>query len=98
MTNGPLASRSSRARELAVPLCYCGLRAIGLPAVTRRLQDAGLVLCYHNVVDASARAAGDPAIHMPRDRFENQIRWLTRHYTVIPLSDFVDRVSRGKSM
>jgi len=35
---------------------------------------------------------------MPRDRFEQQVRWLTAHYTVIGLSEFVDRLSAGRSL
>lgn len=70
----------------------------GLPAINRRLLDAGLILCYHNVVAADSRPLGDPALHMPRDRFEQQIRWLVAHYTVIGLSEFVDRLSAGKSL
>jgi peptidoglycan/xylan/chitin deacetylase (PgdA/CDA1 family) len=84
--------------RLAAPLCYQAVRMLGLPAINRRLHDAGLILCYHNVVASGSRTVGDPGLHMPRDRFERQIRWLAGHYTVIELSEFVDRLSAGKSL
>ena len=93
-----LAGQTAQAIRLAGPLCYQAVRAFGLPAINRRLRDAGLILCYHNVVAVGAPALGDPCLHMPRDRFEQQIRWLIAHYTVIGLSEFVDRLSAGKSL
>src|SRR4051812_1036875 len=77
---------------------YRGLRALGVPAINRRLQDAGLVLCYHNVVASDAHPAGDPAIHMAVERFEWQMRWLAAHYAVVDLGEFVDRVAAGAPM
>jgi len=74
------------------------MRACGLPAINRRLHDAGLILCYHNVVAVGSPACGDPGLHMPRDRFEQQVHWLAAHYTVIDLSEFVDRLTAGKSL
>jgi len=74
------------------------VRALGLPAINRRLNDAGLILCYHNVVANGSRTVGDPSLHMRRDRFEQQVRWLAAHYTVIGLPEFVDRVSTGKPL
>jgi peptidoglycan/xylan/chitin deacetylase (PgdA/CDA1 family) len=93
-----LGGRTSQAIRLAGPLCYHAMRACGLPAINRRLHDAGLILCYHNVVAVGSPAFGDPGLHMPCDRFEQQIRWLAAHYTVIDLSEFVDRVTAGKSL
>jgi peptidoglycan/xylan/chitin deacetylase (PgdA/CDA1 family) len=92
------ARRISRAVQRGAPLCYRGLRALGVPAVNRRLQDAGLILCYHNVVSSGRSAVGDPGIHMPRERFARQMQWLASHYTVVSLSEFVRRVSDGASM
>ena len=37
-----LAGHTSRAIRLAGPLCYHAVRAFGLPAINRRLRDAGL--------------------------------------------------------
>ncbi len=93
-----LGGRTTQAIRLAGPLCYHAMRACGLPAINRRLHDAGLILCYHNVVAVGSPACGDPGLHMPCDRFEQQIRWLAAHYTVIDLSEFVDRVTAGKSL
>jgi peptidoglycan/xylan/chitin deacetylase (PgdA/CDA1 family) len=93
-----LARRISQAVRSGAPLGYRGLRAIGVPGVTRRLQDAGLILCYHNVVPGSTAAVGGAGIHMARERFTTQMQWLAAHYTVVTLSEFVSRVSDGKSM
>src|SRR6188474_1382587 len=87
----------AQAVRFGAPLCYRGLRALGVPAVNRRLQDAGLILCYHNVVLSNA-GAGDPGVHMLSERFSRQMRWLAAHYSVVRLSEFVDRVASGKSM
>jgi peptidoglycan/xylan/chitin deacetylase (PgdA/CDA1 family) len=92
------ARRITQAVHFGAPLCYRGLRALGVPAVNRRLQDAGLILCYHNVVPSGAATVGDPGIHMSRERFEKQMRWLVGHYTVLGLGEFVDRLSAGKSL
>ncbi len=93
-----LGERTAHAIRLAGPLCYRAVRALGLPAINRRLNDAGLILCYHNVVATGSRTVGDPGLHMPRERFEQQIRWLAAHYTVIGLDEFVARVSAGKPL
>jgi peptidoglycan/xylan/chitin deacetylase (PgdA/CDA1 family) len=87
----------AQAVRFGAPLCYRGLRALGVPAVNRRLQDAGLILCYHNVVSSDA-VVGEPGVHMPAERFARQMRWLSAHYSVVQLSEFVDRVESGKSM
>jgi peptidoglycan/xylan/chitin deacetylase (PgdA/CDA1 family) len=87
----------SQVVHFGAPLCYRGLRALGVPAVNRRLQDAGLILCYHNVVSSDA-GVGEPGVHMLSERFARQMRWLAAHYSVVRLSEFVARVASGKSM
>jgi len=83
---------------LGAALWYGGLRACGATALSRRARDAGLILCYHNVVADEENTAGDPAVHLPVTRFEAQIRWLADHYDVISLRELVDRVARGRSL
>ena len=56
------------------------------------------MLCYHNVVPSTAATVGDPAIHMPAERFERQMRWLSAHYSVVGLTEFVERLAAGRSM
>jgi peptidoglycan/xylan/chitin deacetylase (PgdA/CDA1 family) len=90
--------RISDVVRVGTPLYYGGLRATGVPAVSRRLRDAGLILCYHNLVGTDALPFGDPGLHMPRDRFEAQIRWIAERYTVVPLRELVDRVTSGASL
>jgi peptidoglycan/xylan/chitin deacetylase (PgdA/CDA1 family) len=85
-------------RRLASPIYYAGLKALGVPAVNRRFRDAGLILCYHNVVPANAGKLGDPGLHVPSDRFERQMRWLAAHYTGVDLHAFVNRLAAGDSL
>ena len=77
---------------------YRGLRAVGLPARRRRLNDAGVILCYHNVVATEEDCAGCPGLHEPRARFERQVRWLAEHYHVVGLSEFIGRLTSGASL
>jgi peptidoglycan/xylan/chitin deacetylase (PgdA/CDA1 family) len=79
-------------------LYYGGLRALGVPAANRRLQDAGVILGYHNVVPAGDMREGDGGLHVAHDRFEQQMRWLVAHYTVVPLGEFVSRAASGASL
>ena len=84
--------------SMAAPIYYAGLRALGVTAASRRLRDAGVILCYHNVVPACGGTVGDPGLHMPCERFEHQIRWLVDHYRVVPLKEFMDRLTGGGSL
>ena len=64
--------------EAFAALLYPGLYRIGLTALVRRVRNAGVVLCYHNVVSApEASPTGAPGAHMLVDRFRGQMRWLT---------------------
>ena len=78
-----------------VTLYYRGLRACGATSFRRLTKNAGLILCYHNVVWRDADVAGHPALHIPLARFERQVRWLLDHYDVVSLSTFVDRLAAG---
>jgi peptidoglycan/xylan/chitin deacetylase (PgdA/CDA1 family) len=83
--------------HLAAQVCYGSLRALGATALRRRLQNAGLILCYHNVV-SDWDQVGDPGLHVPRERFERQARWLADHYDVVSLREYTDRLVRGASL
>lgn len=80
------------------PICYGGLRALGVPAVARRLRQSGLILCYHNVVGADDRAVGDSSLHLSVDRFAAQMRWLAEHYDVVSLRALADHIRHGESV
>lgn len=80
------------------PIFYGGLRALGVPAMNRRFQDAGVILCYHNVVPADDAASGGAGLHVTCDRFERQVRWLADRYTVVSLREFVDQLESGDSL
>lgn len=79
-------------------LGYTTFRYTGLTKLARWLRNDGVVLCYHNVVDPSARSDATLGLHIPFAAFERQIRWLTRHYTIVPLDEFVDCVADGASL
>lgn len=86
------------ALRLGAGAYFGGLRTLGVTALKRRIADAGLVLCYHNVVADDDSDVGDLGLHVRRDRFESHMRWLVDHYTVVPLGNFVDRVASGSSL
>ena len=80
-------------------LCYGGLRALGFAALARLLRDAGVILCYHNVVSAAEDAEIEHAgVHMPLPRFESQMQWLASHYDVVSLREVTDRLISGRSL
>ena len=83
---------------LNAAIAYGGLQAFGVPALSRRFRNAGVVLCYHNVVANGDAAPGDPGLHMPLARFERQMRWLAEHYRVVSLCEFIERLCAGQSL
>jgi peptidoglycan/xylan/chitin deacetylase (PgdA/CDA1 family) len=84
--------------RVGAALYYNGLRALGATSLRRLTKNAGLILCYHNVVWREADQIGDPELHIPAARFERQIRWLVDHYEVVSLNTFVDRLESGASL
>ena len=89
---------SARARRLGKDVYFGSLRTLGVTGLKRRFQDAGLVLCYHNVVGDDEADAGDLGLHVPRERFESHMRWLVERYTVLPLDRFIDRLVSGSAL
>ncbi len=87
-----------QAVRLGATLYYGSLRGLGLTALERRFRDAGAILCYHNVVPTFDAGTGDPGLHLPRERFERQMRWLRDHYKVVPLREFIHRLTTGQSL
>lgn len=69
----------------------------GLTTLARWVR-GGIVLCYHNVVETEAAVVDSLGLHMPLATFERQMRWLARNYNVIPLTEFVGRLSSGQSL
>lgn len=89
---------SLHALRRGAPFYYGSLCALGIPAMNRRLRDAGLILCYHNVVPSEDSHIGEPGLHLASERFARQMHWLADHYTVVRLSEFVERMTTGASL
>ena len=80
-------------------LGYAGLRFAGIPALARRLSPGGVVLAYHNVVrQGHTPPPGDPGAHIALDRFVEQMRWIRRRYTVIPLTELRERIGTSRPL
>ena len=79
-------------------LGYDAVRYAGLTTLARWLQSEGVVLCYHNVVAGAGGGAATLGLHIPFATFERQVRWLAKHYTIVPLAEFVDRLLHGTSL
>jgi peptidoglycan/xylan/chitin deacetylase (PgdA/CDA1 family) len=80
-------------------LGYSGLRAAGIPTLSRRFHPGGAILCYHNVRrERHTPRGGDPGLHLGIERFAEQLRWLTRHYSIVPLTEMVARIRSGRSV
>jgi peptidoglycan/xylan/chitin deacetylase (PgdA/CDA1 family) len=78
---------------------YDGVRALRLPALVRRWRDAGVVLCYHNVLPPrNADRLGEPAVHLAVEAFAEQIGWLAHRYAVVSLDAMVQRLSSRRSL
>ena len=78
-------------------LYHSGLRATGIAALARHARAGGVILCYHNVV-GDEPCGGDVGLHLPVTEFVRQVDWLGRHYQVIPLAEFADRVRANRSV
>jgi peptidoglycan/xylan/chitin deacetylase (PgdA/CDA1 family) len=88
----------ARARRVGAELYYGGLRTLRITARRRSRPDAGVILCYHNVVTGDDDSLGAPGLHVRLDRFERQVRWLADHYAVVSLRDWVQQRSPQTSL
>jgi peptidoglycan/xylan/chitin deacetylase (PgdA/CDA1 family) len=79
-------------------LYYSGLRVLGLPAATRQLRNAAVVLCYHNVVGEEPATLASTGLHITQVRFRDQMGWLAAHYAVIPVRELGTRIRAGKPL
>lgn len=76
---------------------FSAFRRSGATALARRLRPGAVLLCYHNVVDGDV-ALPDPALHIARGRFAQQMDWLAARFTVLPLAELMRRAARGDSL
>ncbi len=63
-------------------------------------QSRAVVLRYHSVADSLDRTDLylDRGLTTPCQVFEQQIRFLSRRYTIVPLEDIVERLRRGQGL
>ena len=95
----PASHPNVSARFMLSTAYYTGLKRARVPTLVRRLRNASVILCYHNVWPGrNAPPGGDPAVHLPVDQFVEQLRWLAGHYEVVSLRDLVDRLNAGRSL
>jgi peptidoglycan/xylan/chitin deacetylase (PgdA/CDA1 family) len=78
-------------------LAFAALRRVGAVAVARQLRPGAVILCYHNIVDAAV-SVPDPALHLQRDQFTQQIDWLAAHFEILPLAELATRAQRGLTL
>lgn len=78
---------------------YAGLRALGVLPLARRLREAGVILRYQNVWPWHNAAPTDhPPTPIALDRFADEMRWLARHYEIVPLCQLVRHLSAGRPL
>jgi peptidoglycan/xylan/chitin deacetylase (PgdA/CDA1 family) len=76
---------------------YQFLKVSGAARLHRRSQ--AVAFCYHNVIpDALANQVGDPALHLPVSSFAEQLDWITRSFTVIPIGELAKRLRERASV
>jgi peptidoglycan/xylan/chitin deacetylase (PgdA/CDA1 family) len=69
----------------------------GTARLSRR--SGACVLCYHNVVpDSMAGRVGDPWLHLAQSDFAEQIDWLARTFTIVPLGELLERLRADRSV
>jgi peptidoglycan/xylan/chitin deacetylase (PgdA/CDA1 family) len=84
-------------------MAYGAARRSGALAALRWLHRARIpILCYHSVVDRPVPPSiGDRGggLHLPADRFREQLRFLARHYRVVSLEEMIaDASPRPRSV
>lgn len=86
----PLAGIAWSARDAAE-----GLAARGAESLLRHRRRGAAVIMYHGV----APEVVDPLVegmHISARLFREQVRYLRRHYRIVPLGDLVERLARGE--
>lgn len=60
-------------------------------------RDRVVILCYHGVTERINRGDWDPqGFHVRRSRFEEQLDYLARRYTIVSLRDYVAARKEGR--
>src|SRR4051812_5024343 len=81
-------------RSRLAPLAKTTLLHSGGYTALRQLKPSrgAAILRYHAICGAEGHRYADPAICITPEAFERQVAYLTRHYTVMPLVEVVDRL------
>lgn len=84
-------------RNRVTDAIYRALFFSGAPRWLRR-SDA-VIFCYHNVLpDELIGRAGDQYLHSRLSDFADQLDWIHRNYTVVPISEIPNRLRNGQSV
>jgi peptidoglycan/xylan/chitin deacetylase (PgdA/CDA1 family) len=93
-----MLSASLHTARIGAAVYYTALQLLRVTAIQRRLRNAALVLCYHNVVPPREAPTGDQGLHVTADRFARHMHWLSTHYEVVRVRDLLTRMARGQSL
>jgi peptidoglycan/xylan/chitin deacetylase (PgdA/CDA1 family) len=64
-----------------------------------RRRSGAVVFCYHNVVpDRLAGQVGDGWLHIGFSEFAEQIAWIAKAHTVVPMSELITRHRKGRPL
>lgn len=77
-------------RSLAAAACLAGLHHLA----RRRHRADLLILCYHGITSGRPRRGFAP-LFVPRAAFERQLRYLRRHYRILPIDDALAELWSG---
>lgn len=77
---------------------YSAIRLSGGLTLLRWIQRSRVpILCYHSVVDGGIPPwVARGGLHLPVDRFRRQMHFLSRHYRVVSLDEFVESSISGR--
>ena len=77
---------------------YSAIRLSGGLTLLRWIQRSRVpILCYHSFVDGGIPPwVARGGLHLPVDRFRRQMRFLSRHYRVVSLDEFVESSISGR--
>jgi peptidoglycan/xylan/chitin deacetylase (PgdA/CDA1 family) len=92
--------RLGRLRAAVAPVAKTALLHAGVYAAVRRFTPSRSVaiLRYHAICGPEGNSYADPSIQVTPDGFERHVAYLARNYTVLPLTDIVLALRKGRTL